>query len=216
MDRIEIKRLAKEKIKGNKWNIWWPFLVIIVLENLVSGIFTPSVEIDYTNLETLSTMHVTPTYYVSTGIISIIFAVILAGYYKYLLTFVRTGEFDSKTIIETIKAKWIDVLVAEILVSIIVFFCSLLFVIPGIIMALAYAMAVLLVIDKDVAGNDSLAKSREMMKGYKWDYFVFLLSFLGWIILTPFTLCLLLIWLVPYMLVAAIIYYDKLQENSGK
>lgn len=216
MDRIEIKRLAKEKIKGNKWNIWWPFLVIIVLENLVSGIFTPTVEIDYTNLETLSTMQVTPTYYVSTGIISIIFAVILAGYYKYLLNFVRTGEFDSKTIIETIKTKWIDVLVAEILVSIIVFFCSLLFVIPGIIMALAYAMAVLLVIDKDVAGNDSLAKSREMMKGYKWDYFVFLLSFLGWIILTPFTIGLLLIWLVPYMLVATMIYYDKLQEKTYK
>ena len=28
MNRKEIKEAAKAKIKGNKWNIWWPMLII--------------------------------------------------------------------------------------------------------------------------------------------------------------------------------------------
>ena len=28
MNRQEIKKEAWEKIKGNKWNIWWPLLII--------------------------------------------------------------------------------------------------------------------------------------------------------------------------------------------
>ena len=50
------------------------------------------------------------------------------------------------------------------------------------------------------------------MKGYKGDYFVFLLSFIGWFLLVPFTLGIILIWLLPYILVAQIIYYEKLSE----
>ena len=45
--------------------------------------------------------------------------------------------------------------------------------------------------------------------------FVFILSFIGWIILSPFTLFLLFIWLVPYMSVADAIYYDKLKEKNN-
>lgn len=59
-----------------------------------------------------------------------------------------------------------------------------------------------------------LKKSWSMMKGYKWNYLVFTLSFLGWILLSPFTLFILLIWLVPYMEVAIILYYEKLKDAN--
>ncbi len=81
-------------------------------------------------------------------------------------------------------------------------------------MGLAYTFAIYLVIDKDVAGNDSLKQSREMMKGYKWNYFKFELSFLGWIILGIFTLGILYIWLIPYMNIANILYYEKLTKKT--
>ena len=87
-------------------------------------------------------------------------------------------------------------------------------VVLGIIMGLAYTFAIYLVIDKDVAGNDSLKQSREMMKGYKWNYFKFELSFLGWIILGIFTLGILYIWLIPYMNIANILYYEKLTKKT--
>ena len=96
--------------------------------------------------------------------------------------------------------------------SIVISIGFVLFIIPGIILTFGLAMSSLIVIDTDLGPIDALKKSWSMMKGYKWNYFVFILSFLGWILLSPFTLFLLLIWLVPYMTVAEIIYYEKLKE----
>ena len=161
-----------------------------------------------------ATYHFSTVNYIGMVILVIVSALLYAGYYKYILNFVRTGKFESDDIIEAIKTKWLQVLIATILVGIIVGLCSLLFVIPGIIMSLAYAMVVLLIIDTDVTGSDALKKSRDMMKGYKWNYFVFLLSFIGWVLLVPFTIGIILIWLVPYMTVAEIMYYDKLKNKE--
>ena len=214
MNRKEIKELAKEKIKGNKWNIIWPMLVISVIGSVITTIFGGTVNVNVNNLEELSQLTVSPIQYGGSLLSSLVVGLISAGYIKYILNFVRTGKFDTKEIIETIKAKWVNILIAGILSSIIIGLCCVLFVIPGIIMALAYAFVMFLVIDTDVSGSDSLKASREMMKGYKWDYFVFQLSFLGWALLVPFTLGILLIWLYPYITVANVIYYDKLKNKK--
>ena len=212
MDRVKIKEAAKEKIKGNKWNIIWPALIISVvaglLERLVGG--TPTFTTDangYMVMEPMSTKVMVAIY-----IIGLLVGIVTSCYKKYILNFVRNGKFDTNDIINCVKEKWVDLLVASILVYVIVFLCTLLFVVPGIIMGFAYAMVTYIIIDSDTKGSDSLKKSREMMKGYKWDYFVFYLSFLGWILLTPFTLGIILIWLYPYMTVADAIYYDELKK----
>ena len=83
-------------------------------------------------------------------------------------------------------------------------------------MALAYSFATILVIDKDIAGNEALKESREMMRGHKWEYFIFILSFIGWLFLVPFTLDILLIWLVPYILIVDLIYYENLKKIEKK
>lgn len=212
MDRVKIKEAAKEKIKGNKWNIIWPALIISVvaglLERLVGG--TPTFTTDangYMVMEPMSAKVMVAIY-----IIGLLVGIVTACYKKYILNFVRNGKFDTNDIINCVKEKWVDLLVASILVYVIVFLCTLLFVVPGIIMGFAYAMVTYIIIDSDTKGSDSLKKSRKMMKGYKWNYFVFYLSFLGWILLTPFTLGILLIWLYPYMTVADAIYYDELKK----
>lgn len=214
MNRSEIKELAKSKIKGNKWNIIWPMLIIGVVGSILSRIFGGSVEIDFNNLESLTNIHFSPMYYFSNIVVSILTGLATAGYIKYILNFVRTGKFNTNDIFDTIKEKWLNCLIADILSTIIISLCSCLFVVPGIIMALAYAFVTFIVIDTDTAGSDSLKASREMMKGYKWNYFVFGLSFIGWFLLVPFTLGILLIWLYPYVTVAYVIYYDKLKEIS--
>lgn len=215
MNRKEIKELAKSKIKGNKWNIWWPLLVIGVLESAVGELF-PKTNINLNEYINLSNSNVTVSVSYGEILVAILFAIITAGYLKYILNFVRTGKFETNDILKTIKEKWLNLLIAEILTSIIIGLCSILFVIPGIIMAIAYTLVTYLVIDTDISGSDSLKKSREMMKGYKWNYFVFGLSFIGWVILIPFTLGILCIWVVPYMIVADAIYYDKLKEINSK
>ena len=218
MNRVEIKEDAKAKVKdwGVKWNIIWPLLVIAVVTGALSSLFGGSVTININDLQTVSEYSGSPVNTIGSLLVTMLGAFLSAGYIKYLLTFVRTGKFDTGVIIDTIKEKWLNILIAEILVGIIVFACTLLFVVPGIIMGLAYTFAIYLVVDKDVAGNDSLKESREMMKGYKWDYFVFELSFIGWILLIPFTLGLICIWLIPYMNVASTLYYENLQKKLKK
>lgn len=213
MNRAEIKNEAKEKIRGNKWNIWWPFLVIGVITSVIQSIFGGNVNIDVNNLENLTQINISTGQMFGLGITGIVSGLLTACYYKYILNFIRTGKFETNDIINTFKEKWLNILIAVVLVSIIVSIGFALFVIPGIVLSIAYTMATLLAVDTDISGSDALKKSREMMKGYKFDYFVFCLSFIGWFILLPFTLGILYIWLMPYLTVAELIYYDKLKTR---
>ena len=216
MNRKEIKEQAKAKIKGAKWDIIWPALIISVISSVLTRIFGGTVNIDLAHMTSISDIQASPRVYVGSMVVSLAVGIITAGYIKYILNFVRTGKFNTDDIINTIKEKWVNVLIASVLVSVIVFACSLLLVIPGIIMALAYTFVIYLVVDTDIAGNDALKAGREMMHGYKWDYFVFELSFIGWIILIPFTLGLILIWLYPYMTIANTLYYENLKKIRAK
>ena len=215
MNRKEIKEEAKAKIKGNKWNILWPLLAIGAIEGVIDSILrvifkVPS--IDYISMENLNT-NVPMSYSITSLVIALIIGLISAGYIKYILDFVRTGKFNANVIIDTFKKKWSQLLIATILVFVVVYLCTLLFIIPGIIMALAYSFVSYIIVDNDnIGGKDALTKSREMMKGYKWDYFVFDLSFIGWILLIPFTLGIILIWLLPYIVVANTLYYENLKS----
>ncbi|WP_225354807.1 DUF975 family protein [Fructilactobacillus lindneri] len=107
-----------------------------------------------------------------------------------------------------------------ILVEIYTILWSLLFLIPGIIKALAYSQALLIYKDKTLNGterpgfNDCITKSREMMNGHKWELFVLNLSFLGWFFLSILTVGIGFIWLIPYYYGTLVNYYDYLKNNN--
>lgn len=97
---------------------------------------------------------------------------------------------------------------------------SLLFVIPGIVKALAYSQAELIYKDAvDHTGYQPDARacieeSQQLMSGYKFDLFMLDLSFIGWQILNVFTLGILSIWLTPYMTMSRVVYYENLSEKQ--
>ena len=203
MDRVEIKSLAKEKIKGNLWTIWKPMLIVVIVSALASGIGNALTE----KLGLLGSL--------LSLALTLAASVFSTAYVLWVLKFVRGEEASINTIIDCAKEKWSQILITVILVSVYIILWSLLFVIPGIIKALAYTMALYLVVDTDLTGNDAIKESMRMMDGYKWNYFVFQLSFLGWCLLAPLTLGILYIWLIPYMTVAEAIYYERLKEKTG-
>ena len=61
---------------------------------------------------------------------------------------------------------------------------------------------------------DVLKKSKEMMSGHKWDFFVLGLSFIGWAILGIFTFGLLYFWLYPYMQVSFANFYNSIKDEN--
>ena len=55
-------------------------------------------------------------------------------------------------------------------------------------------------------------RSKKLMDGHKWEYFIFNLSFIGWDLLIIATLGIAAIWVVPYETTAKIMYYDELKK----
>lgn len=93
---------------------------------------------------------------------------------------------------------------------------SLLFIIPGIIKALAYFMTPYILADsKNVSATDALKLSMRMTKGYKGEIFVMGLSFIGWAILTGLTCGILgILYTGPYMSTSFAGLYHELKANA--
>lgn len=96
------------------------------------------------------------------------------------------------------------------------FLWSLLFIIPGIVKAYEYQMIPFLLAEQpDMPKEQAFAISRQMMKGQKWKAFVLDLSFLGWSILSMFTLGILgLFYVNPYKYSTKAALYETLRYGQ--
>lgn len=91
----------------------------------------------------------------------------------------------------------------------------LLLIVPGIIAALSYAMVFyILADDPNLKPQDVLARSKELMDGYKLKLFYLFLRFLLLAILCVLTLGIGFLWLIPYIHVTLAKFYDDL-KNKG-
>jgi len=96
-----------------------------------------------------------------------------------------------------------------IVTSIFIFLWALLLIVPGIIAAFRYSMSFYILADRPEIGiMGAIEESKKMMKGNKWKFFCLNLSFIGWLFLSIFTLGIGLLWLLPYMEVSIIAFYD--------
>ena len=110
------------------------------------------------------------------------------GVTKYFLSFKREEAVDNSMLLAGFK-KLTKTFTLYLLMSVKTFLWTLLFIIPGIIAIYRYSMAYFLMIDHpELSANELLAKSSQLMDGYKWKLFVLQLSFIGWQILAIFSL----------------------------
>jgi len=101
---------------------------------------------------------------------------------------------------------------AYLLMILFVFLWTLLLVIPGIIMAIAYSQTFfILADDNSIGAMDALRKSQKMMDGYKWKYFCLGFRFIGWGLLCCLTLGIGFLWLMPYIQVTFAKFYDDIK-----
>lgn len=100
-----------------------------------------------------------------------------------------------------------------LLTSVLIVLWTLLLIVPGIIKALAYSYAPLILYDEpELTAWEAIKKSRDITKGYKGRMFLLGLSFIGWLILGVFTFGILYIWLYPYIVSSFVIMYDELRR----
>lgn len=111
--------------------------------------------------------------------------------------------------------RFYDALIMNVVSILMVFLGMLLFVVPGIILGYAYAMAPYILAETpDISGTEALRLSRQMMKGHKWELFWLELTFIGWSILAAFTLGLGNLALAPYQGVSKASFYRDVKAQS--
>lgn len=111
--------------------------------------------------------------------------------------------------------RFYDALIMNVVSILMVFLGALLFVVPGIILGYAYAMApYILAENPDISGTEALRLSRKLMKGHKWELFWLELTFIGWSILAAFTLGLGNLALEPYKGISKASFYRDIQAQS--
>lgn len=198
MNRTELKQTAKDWLRNN-WT--WAVLLTLLTEVIV-------------NLVTAFTW----------GIGGLITGVVWASFAFTFLDLIdghKEDNYFTAMFSAFTNAKFWPVFLTWLLQSIFTALWSLLFVIPGIIKGLAYSQSYFIAKDildsgQHLEPTEAITKSRQLMDGHKWEFFVLQLSFLGWAILACCTFGIGFLWLIPYMKATNAAYYRQLAGNSFK
>ena len=216
MNRVEIKKEAKEFAFENKWNIWKVILIFMAIPfavGLVTGFLGLGSKTIIQGANSIKIVY-NPIGQTISSIVSILLIPLSVGLDFYMLKLVRGKKTDIKDIFAKYKY-FLPIIVITFLVGLFTSLWSLLFIIPGIIYALKVAMVNFLMadeLDEDTSYLELIDKSKKMMDGHKWEYFVFNLSFIGWFLLCGITFGIASIWVIPYYTTAKIMYYEKLKK----
>ena len=193
-----IKKWAKEKIKGNIWDILGAYLISNILITIA---FLLRPEKDYQIL-------------IMIILISIINYIFQIGLTKYMINFVQNKKKSLKELFTNFK-NYKKIIITYLYQIKNIFLWALLLIIPGIIKKYSYSLVPYILIDnKNLKAKDILKLSEDMMKGHKKDLFILNLSFIGWYILSYFTFGILLLWLAPYMLVTTANFYNEIKDQN--
>ena len=189
MSRQELKAKAKEQIKGNIGILFVMSLIVSVVASIANiiPVIGPIVVISAFTIATI-----------------IIYLKLAAGINPEIAElFQHFGKF------------WAAFKVM-FLTGLFTMLWSLLLYIPGIIKGLSYSMSMYILAENpDMPALEAIDRSKKMMDGHKMEFFILVLSFIGWSILAsiPFNLGNLL--LNPYRNAAEAAFYRELKRNQA-
>lgn len=130
----------------------------------------------------------------------------------------RTGEpMNIPDIFNGFRDDFSNTFLIGLMTTLFTMLWSLLFVIPGIVKAYSYSMAMYIKNDNpDYDWRKCIDESQEMMRGHKADLFMLDLSFLGWMIVGTLCAGVGVFWVNAYMSAAHAQFYEDLRLHSGQ
>ena len=152
--------------------------------------------------------------YIINFALQIVYQVISAGFIIFLLNVIRNTGACMGNILDGFGI-FFKVFLLNLLEGIFIFLWSLLLVVPGLIAAYRYRMAIYILIDNpDMSPLDCIRESKKMMKNHKAELLVFDLSFFGWFLLEsiPYLGYLVQVWTIPYINMSYALYYEALRK----
>ncbi len=163
--------------------------------------------------------------YVSNSIVGLGFAglvtlLLIPMAYSYSISFLndkRTSDgFKIKALFDGYK-DFMRIFETILVQNFYVLFWSLLLIVPGVIKSISYSQTYYVLKDNpELRLNAAIERSMAMMEGHKMQYFLLMLSFIGWLLLVIFTLGIAALWVSPYMNATFAHYYEYVKEEYGK
>lgn len=210
------KSFALQQLKG-RWGI--PIIISAIITVVTSIFAMPDLIRSFEQLQNLEALATTATPSSSTSIISSLIQAIVSGIFtiaalNVYIQMTRSPEPVSFSLFIEGLNNWWRATLATLWRFIWVLLWSFLFFIPGIVKSISYSMMPYIIAEyKNVSVAKAMKISMVITKGHKMDLFVLGLSFLGWILLSVFTLGIGLIVLSPYMELTYVnTFHDLLQE----
>ena len=137
--------------------------------------------------------------------------------YSYNIMFLdnqRSGKaFDVQALFEGYNY-YLRITGTYLLMCVYIFLWTLLLVVPGIIKSISYSQTLYVLRDEpSLTYNGAIERSMAMMEGHKMDYFLLILSFIGWYILGIISLGIGFLWINPYVSKTKALFYEDLKSE---
>lgn len=101
-----------------------------------------------------------------------------------------------------------------ILLFVVLYIATLIYVVSR---SFLYVLAYYIGYDEpNLSSGECVKKSEKLMKGNRGSYFLLELSFIGWAILAVLSLGIGMLWLIPYMSIATVCFYDRVAKPNTK
>ena len=193
-DRVLYKKTAKKQLKG-RWLT--PILIFIITGLLIWLINMPTNIVD----DEPGLTYTESGAYTVISLVALCVEGILSVAATYV--FIRMSQTTEKVGFNeflTGLERWLSGALGMLWYSLWVFLWSLLFIIPGIIKAIAYSQMFFIIAENPGIGvSKAMNISKIITQGHKGDLFVMWLSFLGWGFLCLLSCGIGFLWLCPYM-----------------
>lgn len=198
MTRQQIKAMARAQL-GNQifGNTWLIAVVVAVIQTAIAYLVN------------------------AIPVIGQIASLLLSGPVAYgvsamFLKQTRTGEkMDIGDIFNGFREDFSNTFLIGLMTTIFTMLWSLLFIIPGIVKALSYSMAMYIKVDHpDYDWKQCIDESQRMMQGHKGELFVLNLSFIGWMIVGACCAGIGGFWVNAYMQAATSQFYENLRRSE--
>lgn len=239
LNSAQIKKMARTALSGK----WKTAVLLTLLYTVIStALSLCSLPFD----SSTSTINVLIGWVISL-IVSLLTGLLSAGSSYFFLNICRSNDFSCKDLFYAFKADPDRFLIVTLITSLPTIVASLISqflptpaanasemawmvyllitmvilyagIIISWIMSLFFALSHYLLLDyPEMGAMDSLRMSAHLMKGNKWRYFCLLCSFLGWILVSAFTMGIGFLWISPYMEMSMVYFYANiLQQLSNQ
>lgn len=206
MDRVFLKNSAKEQLRG-KWELAIQVLFILTLFQGVNSALDVLNEFDLFKTNQYINSGVKIVVYLFEGVFQL-------GVCRFTLNLASDNESASFQDTFSGFRVYFKALALYLIILVCITIGVFLLVVPGIIVGLMFSQAFYILCEDNNKGIiECLEESSRMMSGYKFDYFVLELSFIGWYLIGIFTMGLANFILNPYLETTYANYYLELKRR---